>query len=262
MYSLLSGLLSDKVGGEVFTCFSLWHWGFIILIIGITLWAILYLKDKSQDERDRIVKLFIHIAFGLYIADFFLMPFAYGEIDVDKLPFHSCTAMCVMCFCSHHNRLLEKYRLHFALLGFISNLIYIIYPAGIMWYEIHPLSYRAVQTLLFHGMMVVHCLLALLFDKQKPEWRTCYKNLILLVVMTFWAILGNALYSGEGEDYSRSFNWFFVRQDPLDVLPAHIAPYVSPVLNIAAFFAVEMLIYLIYDLVKKRLAAKAAPKKV
>lgn len=75
---------------------------------------------------------FLHIAFGLYIADFFLMPFACGRIDIEKLPFHICTAMCVACFISRHNRHLRKYSLHFALLGFLSNLVYLIYPDGVM----------------------------------------------------------------------------------------------------------------------------------
>lgn len=256
MYSILSAWLSDKEGGYVFSCFDIWHCIYLVIVASVITVTICCLKNKDQSVKNKVIKIFINIAFGLYIADFFLMPFAYGEIDIDKLPFHSCTAMCVMCFLSNHSRFLGKYRLNFALLGFISNLIYVVYPAGIMWYEIHPLSYRAIQTLMFHATMAIYCLLTLIFNSREMKLQKCYRDLVIVVCMTCWAFLGNVLYSGETEEYSRTFNWFFVRQDPLDVIPTDIAPYIMPALNIVAFFAVEMLIYLICIGVQRIIASR------
>ena len=245
MYSFLHALLSDKKGGEIFTCFGLWHFCYILLTVAVTATLFFVLKKKDRGTREKALTRCISFVFALYILDFFLMPFAYEQIDIEKLPFHVCTAMCVACFLSRHTRFFGRFRLNFALLGFISNLVYLIYPAGVMWHAVHPLSYRVVQTLLFHGAMTAYGFLSLAFDPEGLSWRTCPKDLLTVVLMTVWAILGNALYTGSAGSYSHNFNWFFVTQDPFQLLDARIAPFVMPVIDVAVFFAAEMLVYCI-----------------
>ena len=69
-----------------------------------------------MDAKQKVLKVLIYVAFGLYIADFFMMPLSQNEINIEKLPFHACTSMCVMCFLSYHNSFLNKYRTSFAML--------------------------------------------------------------------------------------------------------------------------------------------------
>ena len=240
MYEFFSGLLADKKGGVVFTCFGVWHLIYLAVIFGAILLTVCLLKRKGDAAKHRAVNAAIVLAFGLYIADFFLMPFAYGEIDIEKLPFHACTAMCVMCFLSQRNKFLSKYKSQFALLGFISNLVYVIYPAGVGWYAVHPLSYRVWQTLLFHGAMTAYGIFVIVFGEIKLDPKDHGKNLLTIVAMTLWALLGNTLYNGE-----RFYNWFFVVRDPFYILPENIAPFVMPFLTTAVFFAAEMIVYLI-----------------
>ncbi len=258
MYTKLHDILADKTGGEVFTCFSAWHFFYIFLVIGTVSLTVYLCRNKNRYVREKVLKCFIAVAFGIYMLDFFLMPFAYGEIDIDKLPFHSCTAMSIMCFLSRNNHALRKYRLCFALLGLLSNLMYLCYPAGVMWYEIHPLSYRAVQTLLFHSVMIMYCALTLLIDHEKLSLKHWYRDLAILGILTVWATLGNALYSGTADSvgYAHDFNWFFVKQDPFYALPADIARYIAPWLNIVAFFALEILIRWAFDFAQKKTAKK------
>lgn len=249
MYPFLRELLSDKKGGAVFTCFGIWHFFYICAACIVIVFACIYLKGKDNAVRHKTVDFFLSTAFGLYIADFFLMPFAYGSIDIEKLPFHICTAMCVACFISRHNRHLRKYSLHFALLGFLSNLVYLIYPAGVMWHQVHPLSYRVIQTLLFHGCMTAYGFLALVFDEvglQRKHWR---RDLVIISGMTLWAVFGNALYTENMPGY----NWFFTMLDPFYLLPASIAPFIMPVLNIVLFFVVEQLLYVLFSPLRKKL---------
>lgn len=257
MYELLNTLLSDRKGDIIFSCFGTWHILYMLIAFGAILLIILMLKNKSADTKHRTIVLTINCAFGLYIADFFLMPFAYGEIDLEKLPFHICTAMCVMCFISRHNSFFARFKTHFALLGFISNLVYVIYPAGLGWYSIHPLSYRVIQTLLFHGIMTAYGLLVLIYDDVQLEWRTCWKELAVISAMTLWALLGNTLYNGTVGGYSHRFNWFFVLQDPFYILPETIAPYIMPFVVTLAFFAAELLVYSVYFGIKKLITSKS-----
>ena len=235
MYPILHELLSDRKGGKVFVCFGLWHWCFIAAAFLIGAIAAVKLKKMGTQARERALNRWIGLAFGLYIADFFLMPLAYGEIDVEKLPFHVCTAMCVACFLSRRWEPLKPWRGSLALLGFVSNLVYLIYPAGVMWHGVHPVSYRVIQTLSFHAIMAVYGFLALCYDSEGLTWR---KNLEVIVAMTGWALFGNTLYGG----YPRLFNWFFVVRDPFNILPEAIAPWVMPFVNVALFFGVETVI--------------------
>ncbi|MBQ9161649.1 MAG: YwaF family protein [Clostridia bacterium] len=260
MYSLLNGLLSDRKGGVAFTCFGIWHWCYIAVAVLAALAIFFGYKNKSEGARRRVLNVIVGIVFGLYIADFFLMPFAYGEIDIEKLPFHACTSMCVMSFLSRHVRRLENYAVHFALLGLISNLVYLIYPAGVMWYEVHPLSYRVIQTLLFHAVMTVYGVLTLAFEGERLKFKKCYRDVVIIVALTVWAFIGNTLYSGAAGDYSREFNWFFLNQDPLGVFPEAVAPYIMPALNVAVFFAAEMMIYSVCFCIRRLTVRRTSPK--
>ena len=237
MFEILQTLLADKKGGPVFTCFDGVHIGFILSFVALAVGVALYLRKRA--DKSPVIGRFVDVAFGLYMLDFFLMPFAYGEIDVEKLPFHVCTAMCVMCFVSRHCERLKPYRLPFAMLGFLSNLVYLLYPAGVMWHAVHPFSYRVIQTLTFHGVMMVYGAMVLLYERGGFCWKGCRRDLLVIVGMTAWAWLGNTLYNSP----ARVYNWFFVVQDPFNMFPQSIAPYIMPILNVVVFFGIELTVY-------------------
>ena len=244
MYHFLNNLFSDKKGGEIFSLFGPWHFFYLILTL-LSVIAILFLcKRKEKPIKQKVSSLLISMAFALYIADLFLMPLAYGEIDIEKLPFHACTAMCVMCFLSHRVNFLKPYRISFVMLGFLSNLIYLVYPAGVMWHAVHPLSYRVIQTLLFHSVMSVYGIITLVYESDQIDIKKWYRDFLVIVCMTVWALLGNYAYNGESEGYSHFFNWFFVVRDPFYAIPKEIAPFVMPILNVILFFTVEMMVHL------------------
>jgi len=252
MYELLNELLSDQKTETIFTCFGIWHLLYMVIIFGIITLLVFLFKNKNDIVKQKLIKYTINTAFGLYILDFFLMPFAYGEIDLEKLPFHICTTMCVLCYLSRHTKFFSKYTLQFALLGMISNFVYVVYPGGIGQYQIHPLSYRAIQTLLFHGIMTAYGVFVLSFEIKKLDFKKSYIDLIVIVLMTLWAIIGNTLYNGNVGEYKHTFNWFFVLQDPFYLLPKDIAPFIMPFIDVAAFFIVDMLVYLIVNLLKRK----------
>ena len=252
MYNFLHKLLSDKKGGNIFTLFGFWHFFYIVLTALTVVLVLILLKNKSERLKNITIKTFIYIAFGLYVLDFFLMPLAYGEIDIEKLPFHVCTATCVLCFLSYRINFLKKYRLSFVLLGFISNLVYLIYPAGVMWHAVQPSSYRVIQTLIFHSIMTIYGLLSIIYEYKNFSIKKCYYDLAVLVFITAWALIGNYSYNGTSEGYSHFFNWFFVVRDPFYAIPESISPFIMPFLNITIFFAVELIIHIIIGLVQRK----------
>ena len=251
MYSIIHMLLSDKKGGEIFTLFSAWHFFYIALTVVTAVVLLFVSRNKNEDAKKKLCRLLSSVAFGLYVADFFLMPLAYHEINVEKLPFHVCTAMCTMLFLSYRISYLEKFRTSFALLGFVSNLVYTIYPAGVMWHAVHPLSYRVVQTLLFHSLMCVCSLLTFVYERNRFERKAFLRDVGVLVCMTLWALLGNYSYNHVTEERTYFFNWFFVVRDPFNAFPENVAPFIMPFLNFAMFFVAETIIYFTIISVKR-----------
>lgn len=259
IYEQLHGLLQDQKGGVIFTCLGLWHWLYMLVIFGAIFAIWWFARNQDEKTKHRVANGAISCAFALYMLDFFLMPFAYGEIDIDKLPFHMCTAMCILSFFARRSEFLGKFRTTFALLGLISNLIYVVYPAGIAWHQVHPLSYRAVQTLLFHGAMLAYGIFVLALETKELPWEHCQKELAVIAGITVWALLGNLLYSGNVGDYVHAFNWFFVQQDPFGMLPAQVAQWVMPFAMMLTFFVADLLIYCVYHGLKKVAAQKVRP---
>ena len=247
MNELLSNLLKDHKDGPIFNCFGIWHILFMIIIFGSIIVTTLLLRKKEDAIKKKAIHITIRVVAGLYILDFFLMPLAYGSIDIEKLPFHICTVSCVLCFLSRHNKFFNKYKLQFAVIGLIGNIIYVIYPAGIGWYQITPYSYRVIQTLLYHGLMTLYGVLTLAYDDEELKWKNCYKELIVIVLLVLWAMLGNAVYNSD----IRIYNWFFVIQDPFYILPKDIASFVMPFIITITIFIGNILVYLSYFGIRK-----------
>ena len=88
---------------DIFSIFHVAHCHFIDSV------SILHGINKKQSTKVKAINLVISLVFGLYILDFFLMPFAYGEIDLEKLPFHICTTMCVLSYLSRHTKFFSKF---------------------------------------------------------------------------------------------------------------------------------------------------------
>jgi len=254
MYDIIHNLLKDQTEGIDFKFMDIWHICFIAFFLGVAALLCVYLKNKGEKTQEKVANIAVGTAFGLYVAELFLMPFAYGEIFIEKLPFHVCTAMCVACFFSRRVTFFKKYRLQFAMLGFLSNLTYLIYPGKMLWLNIHPLSYRVVQTLIFHGTMMIYGVLVLVYESKEFSWKRIYKDFGVVVAMAAWARLGNALYN-HGETM---YNWFFVVEDPFSAFPKDQSPYIMPFLNIAIFFSVGLLVYWIIDMAKQRMKKPAA----
>ena len=76
------------------------------------------------------------------------------------------------------------------------------------------------------------------------------RDFAVVVSMVLWAVIGNNLYNGFG-DNTYGFNWFFVVQDPFYIIPQNIGVFVMPVLNILLFFLLHVLVFLICYKTKK-----------
>ena len=255
MYEILRNLLSDKNNGIfLFEAFSLCHILYIaLLFIGIVLTLFLF-KNKSQEAKNKLINFTVILALCLYIVDFFLMPFSYGYIDIDKLPFHLCTSMSIMCVLARHTKFFAKFKSSFTIMGLIGAIAYLLYPAGVA--SADGYSYRIVQTVIYHGLMVAQGVFAIALNDLDLKWSNLKYDAISIVALTVWALLGNTLYSGvltetcncvEGctniiTVYDHDFNWFFVKHDALYIISDEIDIYFAPFLMIVVIFGLCSLI--------------------
>ena len=86
---------------------------------------------------------------------------------------------------------------------------------------------------------MVYGLIVLVYERQEFTWKKIYKDFGVIVFMAAWARLGNALYNNSEKEY----NWFYVLQDPFEMFPRDISPYISPFINIAIFFSAALVVY-------------------
>lgn len=254
MYETLHKVLQDQTGGAVFGLFNIWHILYLALLVSGIIAMLLLFRNQTNQAKNHLINWTITGAFLLYMLDFFVMPFSYGYIDIDKLPFHICTLMGILCFVSRHNAFFGKFKITFSVMGLIGGLMYVAYPSGVADGEVCIFSYRITQTLIYHGMMIAQGVYTLAFDDSKPQWKTCWKDAVTVALMVIWATIGNTLYAGV--ENGRTFNWFFVSSDPLGIVPDTIAPFVMPFVMIVVIFGMDICIRLIYHL-----STKSFPKK-
>ena len=255
MYEFLSNLLSDKDKGILtFEALSLCHILYLLLIFGGIALVLYLFRNKTIEAKHKLINFTIILALIIYIADFFLMPFSYGYIDIDKLPFHICTLMSIMCVLSRRTKVFSKFKTSFTLMGLVGALMYLIYPAGVA--EADGYSYRIVQTVLYHGLMIAQGVFAIAYNDLDLNWKSIKYDLFAILGLTLWAMLGNTLYSGEVKEacncvegctnlitvYEHDFNWFFVKHDALYIIPDDIDIYFAPFIMIVAIFGMCALV--------------------
>ena len=250
MFELINYILKDR-STETFSFkpFSLCHILYLLTIIGVIVALLFAFRKKSQEFKLKTVDVVVDIALGLYILDFFCMPLSQGEINIDKLPFHLCTLMSIMCFLSRHTKLFSKFKNTFTILGLVGALMYICYPAGVCnssgdYFDGY--TYRIIQTVLYHGVMVAQGVFAIAYGDIDLKWSGLKLDIIVVLGMIVWAMLGNSIYSATIQEacncvegctemitvYDVGPNWFFVENDALYIIPNDKDDVIAPIMMI------------------------------
>ena len=252
MFEFMRDIFKDRSTGTFsFEPFSLCHIIYLVTIIGVIIALLFAFKKKSQNFKLKVVEITLDAALVLYILDFFLMPLSQAEISIIKLPFHLCTLMSIMCFLSRHTKLFSKCKSTFPILGLIGALMYLCYPAGVRngageYFDGY--TYRIIQTVLYHGLMVAQGVFAIAFGDIELKWKDFKIDVVTVLCMVVWAMLGNLIYTGtititctcvEGcteiiKIYENEPNWFFVQHDALYIIPDDIDGVIAPFMMIIA----------------------------
>ena len=228
--------------GISITAFSLSHIIYLLLIAGAIVGLFFAFRKKTEDKKDKVLRILAYAVVISYLSDFFVHDFVYGGLNMDKLPFHICTVLCPIMAFTQFNKHFKKFLEPVTMLSIVAPLMYLCYPASIGSGE--PWCYQAVQTMFYHGALLAWGILNLAYGKVTPSIKKCWTSAILLVAITLWAKLGNILLE---------HNWFFLNEDAfyIGLVSSGIIPqWLLMVINPIAFFAVVLAVYGIYYAVK------------
>lgn len=262
MRDLFFKLLSDSHfnTGIMVTAFSIPHIVYLLLITGAIVATAIIINKKGENAKNKVLRFLAYALILSYILDFFVHDFVWPlgsdqhGMNIDKLPFHLCTAMGVVVVFAQFNKKFEKFLEPIVILAIVGPLMYLSYPAAIG--EAEPWCYKTVQTMFFHGTELAWGILCITSGKVQPKFKNVWKSAIGLVIITLWAKLGNLLLD---------HNWFFLQEDALyiglvqnGVIPQWSLMIFTP----AAIFLIVLLIYGIYYAVKGIMNKAKAKKAV
>lgn len=236
--------------GIQITPFSPAHIVYILLIFGSIALVWWLARKKDAQAKEKVLRFFAYALAFSYFSDFFFHDFVYGEMNIDKLPFHICTVLCPMVCIAQFNHNGHKIVEPVAVLAVLGPLMYLCYPASVGDGE--PWCYQAVQTMFFHGVLLGWGVLNLALGKVQLKWGHAWKCAVALVCITLWAKLGNILLL---------HNWFFLEEDALYiglVAQGIIPKWSLMIINPVVFFLACLFIYLVVIPLQKAAAKKAA----
>lgn len=236
--------------GISITAFSIPHFVYLFLIFGGIVLAWYLLRNKDAQKKEQALRFVAYTVVLSYLSDFFVHEFVYGGMNMDKLPFHICTALCPLMAIAQFNRKGERILEPVAVLSVLAPMMYLCYPASIGDGE--PWCYQAVQTMFYHGMLMAWGILNLALGKAQLSFKHCWTSAVALVGITLWAKLGNVLLE---------HNWFFLNEDAfyIGLVEGGIIPKWSLMLiNPIVFFLAVLLVYAVVCPLQKKSRQKAA----
>lgn len=218
MKEFLMKFFGDGDGTTTIELYDIWHFVYIALIIATVVLVPLILRKKKEGTTDNVQRILATAIISLYVLDFFIMPFSLGYINIDKLPFHICTAMGVLIPFVQFN---EKFRKSWVIevlscIGVVSSLVYIVYPGSALGEA--PWAYTVTQTMLFHSMILLWSINNIVSGTAVLEFKNIWKTFCGVVAFILWAGFGILCYN--------DYNWCFIKDQFVSFIPKEAMPFV------------------------------------
>ena len=242
MRDFFVNLFRDDTFGPFIDLFNIWHIIVLVLVL-IEAIAFIYLfKNKNYETKQKVLNWLSFIIVALYFGDFFIHPLLEdgNYLIVDKLPFHLCTSAGILIAITRLFPNKTKFWHHVpTVLGLIGAIMYMTVPTGVAGERL--ICYRTIQTLLYHGTLLVYGILAIAFEDVCLSFKTIYKEAIVIFIQIVIALIANSVYSiPDGREDAHSYNWYFVKGG-LFGLP--ISDVLMPFVIFAVFMIMACLIY-------------------
>ncbi len=235
MKEFFSWLFSQNNSTLKIGLFDGWHFLYLFIVFGGTL-ALALLGNKYKNKQLSFKKIMAYLTVGLYLIDFFIMPLSdsYNGISAYKLPFNICTIMAVLVPFVEFNPKFNIIKQPVVTLSIASSLMWMCYPGTALGGQ-PPFCYIIFQTFMYHGFLFCWGVLNLAFGEVKYNFKTIWKELLMILAILVWAWFGNTVYD-------QGFNWFFIEYSIFPFLPDKIMPFMV----VFCVFGTSFLIYCAY----------------
>lgn len=249
MKDLFAWLFSENNSNLQIGLFDEWHFLYLFVIFGGTTLLAFLFQNKSDMSKNKVLRIFAYLTFGLYIADFFIMPLSdsYSGISVYKLPFNICTIMAVLVPFVQFNSKFNPIKSPVVTLSIASSLMWMCYPGSALGGQ-PPFSYIIFQTFMYHGLLFCWGILNLAYGEVQLKIREIWKEFCGILAILVWASFGNTIYDGE-------HNWFFIETSIFPFLSDEI----MPLMVVLSVFGVCLVIYGVYYGIQTMIKKKLSP---
>ena len=254
MREAVAWLFSENNSDLKITLFNIWHIFYLVLTFSIAILMIFLFKNKTQQTKEKVCRIFAYITIGLYVSDFFIMPLSdsFNGISEYKLPFNICTAMAVLVPFVQFNKKFAKIITPVVSLSITSSLMWMIYPGSALGGQ-PPFCYVIFQTFMYHGFLCIWGILNLAFNEINLDIKKIWKEFVGILIMLVWACFGNAIYG--------DWNWFFIQKSIFPFLSDEI----MPLMVVLSVFGSCLCVYGLYFLTKwiyKKIADRKQKKEI
>lgn len=248
MKVFVNWLFSEKNSNLQIGLFDGWHFLYLLIIFGGTLLLALLFHKREKRTKDKVLRQFAYLTFGLYIADFLIMPLSdsYSGISIYKLPFNICTIMAVLVPFVQFNKRFKPIKDVVVTLSTASSLMWMCYPGSALGGQ-PPFCYLIFQTFMYHGLLFCWAALNMAYGEVKLNIRKIWKDFLGILAILVWAAFGNTIYDGEQ-------NWFFIEKSIFPFLSDEI----MPVMVVLSVFGVCLVIYGAYYAIRAVCRKKTA----
>lgn len=219
MRDFVHWLFSENNSSLQVGLFDIWHFLYLFINLGGAVLLAVLFRNKSEQSKEKLIRLFAYLTIGLYVADFFIMPLSdsYSGISTYKLPFNICTLMAVMVPFVQFNSKFRAVKTPIVALSITSSLMWMCYPGTALGGQ-PPFCYVIFQTFMYHGFLFAWGFLNLALGAVELDIKKVWKELCVILGMLVWAAFGNTVYDGE-------YNWFFIEKSIFTFLTDEIMPY-------------------------------------
>lgn len=216
--------------------FDVWHFLYLFIVYGGSVFLAYLFKDKSIRAKRRVINLMAYLTVGLYVADFFIMPLSdsYSGISAYKLPFNICTIMAVLVPFVQFNPKFERIKTPVVTLSVASTTMWMCYPGTALGGQ-PPFCYIIFQTFMYHGFLFSWGFLNLALGEVVLDLKRIWKEFVGILMILVWATFGNTVYDA-------GYNWFFIETSIFPFLTDEI----MPLMVVLSVFGVCLVIYGIY----------------
>lgn len=244
-------------GGIAIEAFNLWHFIYLIIIVGAITAAGFALKGKKPETQKKVLNTLSVGILCWYIANFFLQPFVTGsnQLNVDKLPFHICTLMSIVGVFAQFSRK-EWFKEVSVTLAMSGAIMYLAYPATAFG-GAAPWSFKVIETIIYHSSLIAWGTLSLTTGQVKLRYKNMWMPLVGIICVALWATVGNLCYNvnyfGGGD--AHHYDWFFLTGSSFTFIPAYLMPLVV-IVSVYGVIAIIYLVNYICQVINKKIVAK------